>query len=82
MAQNGIDQNPQEMLSILKVCAEQGWRVNFFKKDGTEFIAGYITAADFDKGAVLAEKMGERHIKPTLFHFDELSRVEADWSGK
>jgi hypothetical protein len=70
----------QMVLENAKLAAEQGWKASFHFNDGESFQGGYITACDWDCGAVRVERVGERHLEPTLIYLKDLKRVELDWS--
>jgi hypothetical protein len=72
----------QEVKKNAQLCADQGWRGNFFLKSGESIQEAFITKADWDKDAIVLERMGERHVPPRLLMLNEIKKVEVDWSGK
>jgi hypothetical protein len=68
------------VLENAQLAADRGWKASFYYADGSSFQNGYITACDWQSGAVQVERVGERHLKPTLILLKDLQRVEVDWS--
>lgn len=71
-----------EVLKVVELCAEQGWRANFYFHDGSSLEQAFITGTDFENLYIRAERMAERHLKPHLIHLPDLKNVEPDWTSK
>ncbi len=69
-----------EIVKQIKLCADQGWKANFYFTDGKIFKERYITGADYDKKAIVVERIGQRGEEPDLIFFKDLKKVEADWT--
>ncbi len=69
-----------EVLEKAKLCAEQGWKANIRFKDGEDYRGAFITAADFENGAVQMERIGERHQEPRLVWLKDIESWTPDWS--
>jgi hypothetical protein len=69
-----------QIIESAQLAADKGWRASFQFTDGRRIDGAYITAADWDVGAVKVEKVGERHLPPTLIYLKDLLKVEVDWS--
>ncbi|MEQ1876132.1 MAG: hypothetical protein ABL958_05765 [Bdellovibrionia bacterium] len=70
----------REVLENAQLAADRGWKASFFYNDGNSFKGALITAADWDAGAVRVERVGERHLEPTLIFLKDVQKVEVDWS--
>ncbi|HEX4925888.1 MAG TPA: hypothetical protein VFV50_17480 [Bdellovibrionales bacterium] len=68
------------ILENAQLAADRGWKASFFFQDGTAIHGAYITACDWEQGAVAVERVGERHLQPTLIFLKDLSKVEVDWA--
>ena len=71
--------NP-DVLENAKLAAERGWKASFHYNDGTAFKGALITAYDWENAAVRVERVGERHLEPTLIFLKDIQKVEVDWS--
>ena len=49
-------------------------------QDGEVFPRALITATDFDRGFVVLERIGERHLKPRLVDLRDVKELKPDWS--
>jgi hypothetical protein len=70
----------QTVLENAQLAADQGWKAAFHYIDGRTFLGGLITAADWDAKVVKVERVGERHLQPTLIFLKDIEKVEVDWS--
>lgn len=68
------------VLKTAKMIADNGWKGTFHMLSGEKHSAMFITASDFDKGAVVCERIGERHLPPTLLMLSEVKHIVPDWS--
>lgn len=69
-----------EILSIAKRVAEEGWRANFeLKSSGERIESAFITQADFAKGFVVLERIGERDKPPRLLDLRDVSQITPLW---
>ncbi len=68
------------VLENAQLAADRGWRASFYYADGSAFKGALITACDWENGAVRVERVGERHLEPTLIFLKDVQKVEVDWS--
>lgn len=68
------------ILENAQLAADRGWKASFYYQDGNTIHGAYITAFDWENGAVQIERVGERHLKPTLIFLKDLEKVEVDWA--
>lgn len=70
----------QDVLENAQLAADRGWKASFYYNDGNAFKGALITAYDWENGAVQVERVGERHLQPTLIFLKDIQKVEVDWS--
>lgn len=68
-----------EVLESTQLAAERGLKATFWLKCGDTHKNVYITAYDWDFPAVAVERVGERHLDPTLVKLKDVDRVEVHW---
>lgn len=68
-----------EVWESIQMASERGWKISFFLKDGNDFKEGFITHIDEENKAVLVERVGERHIQPTLIYANDVVETKLHW---
>ena len=70
----------EKIMADVRLCAKEGWKATFVFHNGEVFPQAFITATDFDAGAITLERVGERHLQPRLVFLNELAELRPDWS--
>jgi hypothetical protein len=73
-------QSVEMITDSLKLAAERGWKVRLTMKSGQLLERMFITGTDWYKGYVALERVGERHLAPTLIHIPDIAAATAIWN--
>lgn len=68
-----------EVWEVVLMAAERGWKINLLFKNEDKFDNAFITQIDEEKRAFIVERVGERHLKPSLIYNHELESAKLHW---
>jgi hypothetical protein len=68
-----------EVWEVVLMAAERGWKINLHFKNEDKFDNALITQIDEEKRAFIVERIGERHLKPSLIFNRDLASAKLHW---